>query len=191
MLILVLGLAVFLGVHLVPVVNGLKAGLVGRLGEGPYKVLFSVVAAVGLVLVVWGYAVAREAGSVVLYDPPTWLRHVTMLLMIPVFPLVVAAYLPGRIAAAVRHPMITAVKVWAFAHLLANGDAASVLLFAGFLAWGVLARISMKRREAAGLSRVRTAGPVLNDVIAVVVGLAIYGAFVWRLHLLIIGVPVM
>jgi len=190
MLVLVLGLAVFLGVHLVPVVNGLKAGLVGRVGEGTYKVLFSIVAAAGLVLVVWGYGLAREAGPIVLYDPPAWLRHVTMLLMLPVFPLIVAAYLPGRISAAVRHPMITAVKVWAFAHLLANGDAASVLLFAGFLAWGVLARISMKRREAAGLSRVRT-GPVRNDVVAVVVGLAVYLAFVWRLHLWIIGVPVM
>lgn len=189
MLVLALGLIVFLGAHLVPVSTGLHQRLVAALGAGPYRIAFSIVALVGLVLIVWGYGLARAAGPPMIYDPPVWLRHVTLLLMVPVFVLVVAAYLPGRISATVRHPMVTAVKLWAFAHLLANGDAAAALLFGGFLAWGVVDRISMKRREAAGLVTVK-AGPWRNDVVAVVVGLVVYVAIVARLHAWLIGVPV-
>jgi uncharacterized membrane protein len=189
MLVLALGLVVFLGGHLVPAAPGLHDRLVARLGRGPYRLAYSVVSIVGLVLVIWGFGLARAEGPPVLYDPPTWLRHVTLLLMLPVFVLAAAAYLPGRISAAVRHPLVTAVKLWAFAHLLANGDAASVLLFASFLAWGVVDRISLKRREAAG--RVAVAeGSARNDFIAVGVGLLVYAAFVAKLHAWLIGVPV-
>lgn len=189
MLVLVLGLVVFLGGHLIPAAPAVHDRMVARLGRGPYRLVFSALSLAGFVLVVWGYGLAREAGTPVLYDPPTWLRHVTLLLMVPVFVLVAAAYLPGRISAAVRHPLVTAVKLWAFAHLLANGDAASVLLFASFLAWGVIDRISLKRREAAG--RVTIArGPVRNDFIALALGLLVYAAFVAKLHLWLIGVPV-
>lgn len=189
MTVLIFGLVLFFAAHIVPAVSGVRSGLVARLGAGGYRAAFSVAAGIGFVLVVWGYGLAREAGSPLLYDPPVWLRHVTLLLMLPVFPLLIEAYLPGRLAAAVRHPMVTAVKVWAFAHLLANGDAASVLLFASFLVWAVLDRISLKRREVAGLVRLPS-GPVRNDVIAVGVGLALYVAFLFRLHLWLIGVPI-
>ena len=85
----------------------------------------------------------------VLYKPPFWLRHLVTLLMLPVFPLLLAAYLPGRIKAAVKHPMLTATKAWALSHLLVNGMLADVLLFGGFLAWAVLDRISAGKRPAA------------------------------------------
>jgi uncharacterized membrane protein len=189
MLVLAIGLVVFLGSHLLPAAPALHDRLVAQLGRGPYRLVYSLVSLAGLVLVVWGYGLARAEGPPVLYDPPTWLRHVTLLLLVPVFVLAFAAYLPGRISAAVRHPLVTAVKLWAFAHLLANGDAASVLLFASFLVWGVVDRISLKRREAAG--RVAIArGPVRNDLIALGLGLLVYAAFVAKLHLWLIGVPV-
>ncbi len=113
-----------------------------------------------------------------------------MTLMLPVFPLLVATYLPGRISAAVRHPMITAVKFWALAHLFVRGDAASLLLFGGLLGWAVYDRISLKQREAAGLVSVRT-GLARNDIIAIVVGLAIYAVFLKWGHALLIGVPLL
>jgi uncharacterized membrane protein len=100
---------------------------------------------VGFALLCYGFGLARRS-PVVLYVPPYWLRHVTFLFMLPVFPLLFAAYLPGRIRTATKHPMLAAVKFWAFAHLLANGMLADVLLFGGFLAWAVLDRISLKRR---------------------------------------------
>ena len=112
-----------------------------------------------------------------------------MALMLPVFPLLIETYMPGRIATVVRHPMITAVKFWAFAHLFVRGDLASLLLFLGFLGWAVYDRISLKPREASGLVRVRS-GPLSNDAIALVAGLAVYFAFAKWGHPLLIGVPV-
>lgn len=126
-----------------------------------------------------------------LWYPPVWTRHLTLALMVPVFVLLVAAYLPtGHIRKRTRHPMILAVKLWAFAHLLANGDLASVLLFGGFLAWGVIDRISLKRRGDAGGAAVASVA-ALSDAVALIAGLAIYVAFVLWLHPLLIGVPVM
>jgi uncharacterized membrane protein len=190
MLLLVLGLLIFIAIHLLPTRPDLRDGLVARFGEGPYKGLFSVVAAVGLALIVIGHQKVQltPGKNPMLWAPPQWGRHVTYLLMLPVFPLLVAAYLPGRISAAVRHPMVTAVKFWALAHLFIRGDAASLLLFGGLLAWAVYDRISLKHREAAG--RVTLAsGAVMNDVIAVVAGLALFAVFVRWGHPWLIGVP--
>jgi uncharacterized membrane protein len=162
------------------------------MGLGPYKILYSLLSFSGFALIVLGYHKVQLAPgkNPVLWDPPLWGRHVTMLLMLPVFPLLVSTYLPGRISAAIRHPMITAVKFWALAHLFVRGDAASLLLFAGLLGWAVYDRISLKQREAAGLVSVQT-GPARNDVIAVVVGLAIYAVFLKWGHALLIGVPLL
>jgi uncharacterized membrane protein len=148
----------------------------------------SLVSIAGLVLIVVGYGQARLAPTV-LYMPPSWMRHVTFLLMLPVFPLMFAAYLPGRIKARVKHPMLTAVKTWAFAHLLANGMLADVLLFGGFLAWAVADRISLKRREST--LNITAKASAINDVIAVVAGLALYVATLLWLHRLLIGMPLM
>jgi uncharacterized membrane protein len=169
--VLILGLVLFLGVHSIAIVApGLRQRARRRLGEGAWKGLYAIVSLVGFVLIVYGFGLARQA-SLVLYSPPVWLRRLALLLMLPVFPLVLAAYLPGRIKTAMKHPMLVAVKLWAFAHLLANGRLADVLLFGGFLAWAVVDRISLKRRPPQAL---RTAAPGRwNDAIAVVLGLAI------------------
>lgn len=191
MLLLVLGLAIFIAIHLVPTAPGLRKAFAGRMGEGAYKAAFSLVALLGFALIVAGYhKIQLHAGkNPQLWSPPSWGRHVTMGLMLPVFPLLIAAYLRGRIAAAVRHPMILAVKLWAFAHLFVRGDLASLLLFAGFLGWAVYDRISLKHREAAGLVTVR-GGPVSNDIVALVAGLALYVLFVRWGHPALIGVPI-
>lgn len=181
--ILLVGLVVFLGVHSISIVApGWRAAQVARLGEGPWKGLYSVLAAVGLGLLIFGYGAARQS-PVVLYTPPPALRHLALLLMLPVFPLLLAPYLPGRIQAATRHPMLLAVKLWATAHLLANGTLADVLLFGGFLLWAVADRISVKRRAPGGAGSAPHAPrrPV-NDAIVVVVGLAPYALFVLRAH---------
>ena len=186
---LLLGLVIFLGIHLLPTQPELRRGLAARFGEGAYKAAFALVSLLGFALIVYGYHKIQLAPgkNVFLWTAPAWGRHVTMLLMLPVFLLLIAAYLPGRITAAVRHPMILAVKLWAAGHLLVRGDMASLLLFGSFLAWGVLARISLKRREAAGLVSVKT-GPVINDVIAVVLGFLAYLAFVKWGHPALIGI---
>ncbi|MET0568046.1 MAG: NnrU family protein [Hyphomicrobiaceae bacterium] len=189
---LVMGLALFIGIHLVTTQPDLRQGLAQRMGAGAYKGLYSLLSFVGLALIVLGYHKVQLAPgkNPILWTPPLWGRHVTMLLMLPVFPLLVATYLPGRIGTTVRHPMITAVKFWALAHLFVRGDAASVLLFGGLLAWAVYDRISLKQREAAGLVSVRS-GPARNDIIAVVAGLAIYAVFLKWGHALLIGVPLL
>ena len=123
---------------------------------------------------------------VVLYTPPRFLRHVTFLFMLPVFPLIFAAYLPGRIKSATKHPMLAAVKFWAFAHLLSNGTLADVVLFGAFLAWAVLDRISLKRRAPVAL---RTApARRFNDLLAVLLGLGVYLLFIVWAHRWLIGV---
>lgn len=189
---LLLGLLIFLGIHMLPTQPDLRRGLASRFGEGAYKGMFALISLFGFVLIVYGYHKIQLAPgkNVFLWTPPSWGRHVTMTLMLPVFPLLVAAYLPGRITATVRHPMVLAVKLWAAGHLFVRGDVASLLLFGLFLAWGVVDRISLKRREAAGLVQVKS-GPVLNDVIAIVLGLAIYAAFVTWGHAYLIGVPIL
>lgn len=189
MLPLILGIAVFIGVHTLPMQPALRGGLVQRFGEGAYKAAFSLGAAVGLAIIVYGYHKAQmlPGKNPQIWSPPSWGRHATMTLMLPVFPLLISAYLPGRITTAVRHPMLLAVKLWAFAHLLVRGDAASMLLFASLLAWAVADRISLKRREAAGLAKVRS-GPVANDVVAVLAGLVAYGLFAKWGHAWLIGV---
>jgi uncharacterized membrane protein len=190
MAILIIGLVVFLGIHLLTTRRETRAALVGRFGEGGYKLAYSLVSAVGLVLVIVGFGAARDAGPPILWTPPEALRHLALLLNLPIFILFAAAYLPGRIKSATKHPMLLAVKIWATAHLLANGDLASILLFGSFLAWAVIARIAAKRREAVEGVPIR-AGPARNDVIAVVIGLVLYVLMVTWGHPHLIGVPVL
>lgn len=187
--ILVLGLVLLLGAHMVPTRPALRGQLVGRFGQTGYAGLFAIASLGGLVLVVWGYGAARSAGltgSLMLYDPPAWTRHLVALLMIPVFPLLAATGSTSRIRTVVKHPMLVAVKLWAVAHLIANGSVPDVILFGSVLAWAVVDRISVKRRGAQTPPAV--AGWTQRDTIAVVVGLALYLAFVFRLHLWLIGV---
>lgn len=187
MIYLILGLVIFLGVHSVEIFSsGFRSRAVARMGEGAYKGIYTLLSIAGFILLVWGYGVARQ-DPVLVYAPPVWTRHLAALLLLPVFPLLFAAYLPGRIKAAVKHPMLAAVKLWAFAHLLANGMLADLLLFGGFLIWAVADRISVKRRPV--VRPVPGPPPMkYNDLIAVVGGLAVYVIFVLWLHARLIGV---
>ena len=188
MLILISGLLLFFAAHSVSIVNeSWRNNVAGRIGEKAWMGLYSLISIAGFVLIVWGYGLARLE-PVVIYVPPDWLRHLAMLLLVFVLPLLVATYFPGRISRAVKHPMLLATKVWAFSHLLMNGMLHDLFLFGAFLAWAVIDRISMKRREQRPLPGA-PASPI-NDVIAVVAGLALYMAFVFKLHGWLIGVPV-
>ncbi|MEP7295010.1 MAG: NnrU family protein [Burkholderiales bacterium] len=187
MLLFIAGLVVFLGVHCVAIVApGWRDAQIARRGELAWKGAYSIVSIIGFALLIWGYGLARQS-PVVLYTPPAAMRHIALALMLPVFPLLLAAYLPGRIKTAAKHPMLLAVKLWAAAHLLANGTLVDVMLFGAFLAWAVLDRISVKRRV---VQRVVPGAPPsrLNDAIAVAGGLAIYAALVMGVHLWLIGV---
>ncbi|HEY6451529.1 MAG TPA: NnrU family protein [Steroidobacteraceae bacterium] len=186
MLTLIVGLVVFFGLHSVSIVAPYwRERMLLLVGAGRWKGLYALLSAVGFALICLGFAHARQA-PMVLYVPPGWLRHVTFLLMLPVFPLLLAAYLPGAIQAKMQHPMLAAVKLWATAHLLAVGTLPDVLLFGSFLLWAVIDRISLKRRRST-LPRRRTPSRY-NDVIAVVLGLGLYVLFIARLHVMLIGV---
>ena len=189
MLVLVAGLVLFLGIHSVSIVAPRwRLSMIERLGAGPWKGIYAIVSAVGLVVLVIGYGMARRE-PVALYAPPAGLRHLALLLMLQAFPLFIASYLPGRISRATRHPQLLSVKLWATAHLLANGTLADVVLFGAFLAWAVVDRISVKRRPAVEEHKVPGAPQSrYNDAIAVVAGLAAYVVFLFWAHRLLIGV---
>lgn len=183
---LVLGMLLFLGIHSVSIVApGWRDAMAARLGLWPWKIVYSIVAIAGFVLILQGYSTARLEPSL-LWVPPVWTRHLAALLMVPVFVLLLATYLPGRIKAVAKHPMLVATKLWAVAHLLANGMLADVVLFGGILAWAVFDRISLKRRP----SRPIPSAPASrwNDAVAVVGGLAIWWMFAFHWHVRLFGV---
>ena len=185
---LVLGLVLFLGVHSIAIISpDGRNRLAAQLGENAFKGLYSLASFAGLALIVWGYGVARET-PVLLYALPGGFRHLAALLMLPVFVLLLAAYLPGRIQRAAKHPMLLSVKLWATAHLLANGDLASVLLFVALLAWGVVLRISYKRRVRAGELVLKPFVSARFDAIAVVGSIVLWAVITMWLHKLLIGV---
>jgi uncharacterized membrane protein len=184
--VLIIGLAIFLGIHSISIATpGLRVRAVASMGANRWRGVYSLVSAVGFGLILYGFHLARQA-PVVLYVPPPWTRYLAFLLMLPVFPLLVAAYLPGRIKTAMKHPMLAAVKFWALAHLLSNGTLADVLLFGSFLVWAICDRISFKRRPP---QVIRTAPSArFNDLIAVIAGLALYVFFVLWAHIRLFGV---
>ncbi len=188
--ILLLGLALFLGIHLVPALPRKRHKLIKMVGEKNYKLIYSITAFLGLILIIWGYA-RQFNDPVVLFDLPMELRHVTMLFVLVAFILFVSARLKGYIRYWVRHPQLLSVKLWAFGHLLVKGgDLAGLLLFGGFLMWAIFARISVKKREQFGMVKTRDFQPNwVHDVIAVVIGGGLYVAFAFYLHKVLIGVP--
>ncbi|MBI1393948.1 MAG: NnrU family protein [Alphaproteobacteria bacterium] len=182
-MIFILGLIIFFGVHgLTAFARGARAGLLKRFGEAGYKGIYSLASLAGFALIVIGWSAAPTTP---LYSPPYWLRHVAYLLVLLAFISLASAYLPaGRIKAALKHPMLAGVKLWAFGHLLANGDVRSVLLFGAFLAYAVADRIAVKRRG----EPTPAAGPFRNDAIAVIVGVVGWFAVYMFLHPYIAGV---
>ena len=182
---LILGLTLFLGVHAVSIIapdwRDRTAALMGNAWRG----LYSLVSIAGFVLIIWGYGTARQDPRV-LYTPPFAGHYVAAVLILPVFPLLLAAYFPGRIKAALQHPMLIAVMLWSLAHLLARGTLASVVLFGAFLIWALADRLSFNWRTPRPIATVPPGR--WNDAIAIVAGLVLYFVFVHWLHLRWIGV---
>jgi uncharacterized membrane protein len=187
--VMILGLVLFLGVHTLTTQRELRARLIASAGEGGYKAGYALASFAGLALIVWGFAHYRATGWIDVWYPPKALKHVTDALMLPAVILVVAAYIRGHIYAALKHPMLSGVKLWAAAHLLANGDLGSIILFGSFLGWAVFDRISLKHRTDAG-ARPIPVGGYSNDLIAVAVGFIAYLALAFAFHPVVIGVPV-
>jgi uncharacterized membrane protein len=189
LLVMIAGLALFLGVHTLTTQRELRARAIASLGEGGYKIFYALVSLAGLVLIVWGFAQYRATGWIDVWYPPKALKYVAVALMLPAVILVVAAYIRGRLYTTLKHPMLSGVKLWALAHLLANGDLGSIILFGSFLGWAVFDRISLKRRADTGGPPIPVGGPG-NDLIAVAVGIVAYLALAFAFHPVVIGVPV-
>ncbi len=186
MLVLIVGIILFLGVHLVPTIPALRRGLIARLGAGPFKGLYSLVAAVGLGLIIWGFGLYRTEGLIPVWSPPAWTRHVAMALMWFAFvSLACSGPRPGKIKGWIRHPMLVGIKFWALAHLLANGDAGGMVLFGAFMAFAVYDRISVKRRGDTGAAT--APGFTAADAVALGLGTVLYAAMLF-LHPILIGV---
>jgi uncharacterized membrane protein len=185
---LVAGLILFLGVHSVRIfAEPWRVRTIARIGENPWKGVYSLISIAGFVLLVWGYGQARQQG-VVLFEPPVFMRHITSLLMLVSFVLLAAAKVPGNhIKARLGHPMIIGVKVWAFAHLLANGRLSDVVLFGAFLAWAIADFIAARKRDRAA-GTVYPPGDELRTVLTVVAGVVAWAVFVAGLHLWLIGI---
>jgi uncharacterized membrane protein len=183
---LIAGLVLFFGLHSVSIVAPYwRERMLLMVGTGTWKGVYALLSGIGFVLMLVGYGHARHS-PVVLYVPPGWFRYLSFALLLPVFPLLLAAYLPGAIQSKAKHPMLAAVKLWASAHLLAVGTLADLLLFGSFLAWAIVDRISVKQRR--NVRSARASPWRFNDLIAIVLGLVLYALFVFRLHALLIGV---
>jgi uncharacterized membrane protein len=188
MSILVLGLLLFLGVHSTRIVaDGWRTAQLKRLGEGPWKGIYTLLSLVGFGLIIWGFGLARHQ-PVALWMPPVGMRHVAGLLTLIAFILLAAAYVPrNAIKSRVHHPMLLAVKVWAFAHLLSNGKLADLVLFGAFLGWAVVCFIAAQKRDRAAGTQYPAGTPGATAA-TVLVGAAAWAGFAFWLHGALIGV---
>jgi uncharacterized membrane protein len=188
MSLLILGLLLFLGVHSVRIVaEPLRTRQLARLGENGWKGLYSLASIAGFALIVWGYGLARQQ-PVVLWPALAGMRHVAALLTLVSFVFITAAYVPGNgIKARLKHPMVLGVKVWAFAHLIANNTLADLLLFGSFLVWAVFSfRAAKARDRAAGTTYVP--GTLSRTLLALLIGTGAWTAFALWGHGALIGV---
>ena len=189
MILLILGLVLFLGVHSVRIVaDDLRSRFVAARGLNAWKGVYSLVSIAGFVLICIGFGQARQQ-AVVLWSPPRWTHDVAALLTLVAFVLVTAAYVPGNgIKARVKDPMILGVKCWAAGHLLANGTLADVVLFGSFLAWAVLDFRAARQRRRAGAEPQVVLAKRGRSAIAVLVGVLAWMLFAFHLHQPLIGV---
>lgn len=185
MLKLILGLVLFFGFHSMSILALPLRDRIAAKSELGWKLAYSVVSLIGLILISKGYAELRLTPTV-LYVAPIWLYHVAAVLLLPTFIFLFAPYFPGRISGATRHPQLIAVKLWAVSHLLVNGTLADMLLFGSFLLWAVADRISMKHRTARAVPAVPQSQA--NDIVVVVLGLIVYTATVFWFHEMLFGV---
>jgi uncharacterized membrane protein len=185
--VLVVGLIIFIGARVFVTYRGHRAELIARIGEGPYKGLFSLVSIIGVVLIVWGFAGYRATSWIDVWYPPAFMRYFADVLMWPAIVCIVAAYYPGHINRRLKHPMLVGVKLWALGHLLVNGDLGSIILFGSILGWAVYDRISLRYRSDPGAPPIPIGAT--NDSIAIIVGTIFYLALGLVFHPLVIGVP--
>ena len=185
---LIAGLVLFLGAHSVRVfANDWRNQTLARIGEKPFKGIYALLSLAGFVLLVWGYGLARQQG-VMLWNPPVAMRHLAVLLTLVAFVLLAAAYVPGnQIKAKLHHPMVLGTKVWALAHLLANGSLADTVLFASFLVWSVLLFAAFRKRDRREQT-VYAAGTAGATAITVAAGVVAWGVFAFWAHRVVIGV---
>lgn len=184
------GLVVFFGTHYFTVFRRRDGnGIADRMHRGAYMGLYSILTLAGFVAMVWGYGMLKP--WIPLAAPPPWARHITMALMLPAMVLIVAAYMRpiGFIKKAAKHPMLLAVKLWAFGHLLANWDLGSIILFGSFLLFGIVDRIALKRRGDNGPQHVNA--NVLGDLFSIAVGIALYLILIYEVHYMLFGVDVL
>ncbi|MBN3752165.1 NnrU family protein [Paraburkholderia sp. Tr-20389] len=188
MSILILGLLIFLGGHSVRILaEGWREATIARMGAKNWKAAYSVVSLIGLVLIIWGYGIARRE-PVVLWAPPAWAPHLAGLLTLFAFILFPAAHAPGNhFKSIIKHPMTAGVGFWALAHLLANGTLNAVVLFGAFLVWAVFDYAAARRRDRAE-GVVYPNGALSRDVMPVVAGAVLWVAFAFFLHGWLIGV---
>ncbi|KVH60475.1 NnrU family protein [Burkholderia cepacia] len=188
MLVLILGLAIFLGVHSIRIVaDGWRSATIERIGEKGWKGPYAIASIIGFVLIVWGYGIARQ-GATLLWVSPVGVRHLTGMLTAIAFVLIAASYVPGnRIKTLVGHPMVAGVAVWAIAHLLANGTLHAVVLFGAFFVWSLVDFVVWRARDRREGVRY-PAGRLSGDVLAIVAGLVVWAVFVLFLHGWLIGV---
>lgn len=187
MALLIAGLLIFLGMHFTGILaDDWRQGMIRKRGAGTWKLLYAAVSIVGFVLIVIGYGAART-DPVFLWAAPVWARHLAMPLTLIAFILLAATYVPdNRIKAKLGHPMLAAVKIWALAHLLANGTLADVLLFGSFLVWAIAGFAVLRRRDRRnGVTRT---GNMKGDVITLVTGVIAWAVFAMALHTALIGV---
>jgi uncharacterized membrane protein len=186
LVVLVLGLILFLGPHVLVTLRPQRAAVVKQLGEWPYKGLFAVVSIAGLYVAGKGFGMYDAAGPLVLWTAPAWMRHITEALMLLACIFVAAAYLRGNIRRTLKHPMLVGVKTWAVAHLLVNGDVGGIILFGSVLAWAVYDRITLKHRDDPGGPPIPEGG-LKNDIAAVVVGIILFLALGFVFHPVVVG----
>jgi uncharacterized membrane protein len=188
MSLLILGLILFLGPHSLRIfADSWRGAQIARIGERPWKGLYSLVSIAGFALLIWGYGQARAA-TIMLWQPPVWTHYLAALFVLVAFVLVVAAYVRGtRIKSALHHPMILGVKSWAFGHLIANGTLADVVLFGSFLAWAIADFAASRRRDRLA-GTVYPAGTAGRDAIAIAIGVVAWAVFAFYLHERWIGV---
>jgi uncharacterized membrane protein len=192
MLLLLLSLVLFIGWHLVPsLCPNIRECAIARFGKGAWHGLFGIVSLLSLILVMYAFGEARSVTGM-LYTPPRGMAHLTILLMLFAMIFLVAAVLPaGHIASKSKFPVLVAVKLWALSHLVSNGEATSVLLFVSFLAWAVIVRIIRKRRANPGMMAMKPFVSARYDLMAIVLGVLLWLAIIFKLHVLLIGVPVL
>jgi len=184
--VLVAGLIVFIGPHVFVTMRAQRAAAIARIGEGAYKGLMALLSLIGLILIGYGFGRYRATGWIDIWHPPHWTYYITQILMWPASVFVVAAYIRGTIWRTLKHPMLAGVKTWAVAHLISNGDLGSILLFGSFLVWAGYDRMTLKHRADAGAPPIPSGG-YRNDVIALVVGTALYLILGLVFHPLVVG----